>query len=70
MSFIAFRSTNKYFQWTTDHYVIMCKEVLVNEPYKFKLRTPEIGPQWESVVQQLNGIHQGNHQLLTALIAA
>lgn len=56
--FIAFRSTNKYFQWTTDHDVIMCREVLVSEPYKFKLRTPERGQAWESVAQQLNSIHQ------------
>ncbi|XP_068743600.1 uncharacterized protein [Montipora capricornis] len=51
-------STNKYFQWTTDHDVIMCREVLVSEPYKFKLRTPERGQAWESVAQQLNSIHQ------------
>ena len=48
----------KYFQWTTDHDVIMCREVLVSEPYKFKARTPERGQSWESVAQQLNGIHQ------------
>lgn len=53
-----FRSTNKYFQWTTDNDVIMCREVLVSEPYKFKLRTPERGQAWESVAQQLNSIHQ------------
>ena len=58
MVFIAIRSTNKYFQWTTDHDVIMCREVLVSEPYKFKLRTPERGQAWESVAQQLNSIHQ------------
>ena len=36
----------------------MCREVLVSEPYKFKLRTPERGQAWESLAQQLNSIHQ------------
>ena len=48
----------KYFQWTTDRDVIICREVLVSEPYKFKARTSERGQSWESVVQHLNGIHQ------------
>ena len=42
----------------TDHDVIMCREVLVSKPYKFKPRTPERGQSWESVAQQLNSIHQ------------
>ena len=36
----------------------MCREVLVSESYKFKLRTPERGQAWESLAQQLNSIHQ------------
>ncbi|XP_068737656.1 trichohyalin-like [Montipora capricornis] len=58
-------STNKYFQWTTDHDVIMCREVLVSEPYKFKLRAPERGQAWESVAQQLNSIHQPTFRVTT-----
>ena len=58
-SFFVFHfNRGKYFQWTTDHDVIMCREVLVSEPYKFKPRTPERGQSWESVAQQLNSIHQ------------
>ena len=30
----------------------------MSEPYKFKARTPQRGQSWESVAQQLNGIHQ------------
>ena len=30
----------------------------MSEPYKFKPRTPERGQSWESIVQQLNSIHQ------------
>ncbi|KAJ7363111.1 hypothetical protein OS493_011385 [Desmophyllum pertusum] len=54
---------SKYFQWTTDHDVIMCREVLVSEPYKFKQRTPERGKAWESVAQQLNSIHHPNFRV-------
>ena len=58
-SFFVFHfNRGKYFQWTTDHDVMMCREVLVSEPYKFKPRTPERGQSWESVAQQLNSIHQ------------
>jgi len=58
-SFFVFHfNRGKYFQWTTDHDVIMCRKVLVSEPYKFKSRTPERGQSWESVAQQLNSIHQ------------
>ena len=56
-------SKRKYFQWTTDHDVIMCREVLVSEPYKFKQRTPERGKAWESEAQQLNSIHHPNFRV-------
>ena len=58
-SFFVFHfNRGKYFQWTTDHDVIMCREVLVCEPCKCKPRTPERGQSWESEAQQLNSIHQ------------
>ena len=43
----------------------MCREVLVSEPYKFKLRTPERGQAWESLAQQLNSIHQPKFRVTT-----
>ena len=48
----------KFFQWTYDHDVIMCREVLLSEPYKFKLRSPERGQLWDKIAQNLNVIDQ------------
>ena len=68
-SFFVFHfDRGKYFQWTTDHDVIMCREVLVCEPYKFKPRTPERGQSWESVAQQLNSIHQPSFRVIARFV--
>lgn len=49
---------NKYFQWTYDHDVIMCREVLLSAPYNFKLRSIERGQAWDSIAQRNNAIDQ------------
>jgi len=36
----------------------MCREVLVNEPYNFKLKSVERGKAWDDIAQQLNAIDQ------------
>ncbi|XP_068674873.1 uncharacterized protein [Montipora foliosa] len=49
---------NKYFQWSSEHDVIMCREVLVSEPFNFKPRSPERGKVWDAIAQRLNAIDQ------------
>lgn len=41
-----------------DHDVIMCREVLVSEPFNFKPRSPERGKVWEKIAQELNAIEK------------
>ena len=36
----------------------MCREVVVHEPYKFKVRTPERGKCWEEITSILNALDQ------------
>ena len=42
--------------WSSDHDTVMCREVLVVEPYKFKIRRPKRGQAWESLADNLNSI--------------
>ena len=41
-----------------DHDVIMCREVLVSEPFNFKPRSPDRGKVWEKIAQELNAIEK------------
>ena len=59
---------NKYFQWTVDHDVIMCREVLVSEPFNFKLRSPERGKVWEKIAQELNAIEKPKFRVTTRVV--
>lgn len=43
-------------EWTTTHDVLLCREILVVEPYKVKERTPQRGILWETVAEKLNNI--------------
>ena len=59
---------NKYFQWTVDHDVIMCREVLVSEPFNFKPRSPERGKVWEKIAQELNAIEKTKFRVTTRVL--
>ena len=43
-------------EWTEKHDVILCREILVSEPYKFKPRTLEGGKVWDEIAERLNNI--------------
>lgn len=49
---------HRYFQWTDEHDVIMCREVILVEPYQFKIRTPERGNAWDRIANNLNAVKQ------------
>ena len=36
---------------------LLCREILVTEPYKFKAGTQERGQAWDKVARELNVIH-------------
>ena len=40
--------------WSNEHDIVMCREVLIVEPYRFKIRGPERGKAWESLAETLN----------------
>ena len=44
--------------WTEEHNILLCREVLVVEPYKFKLGSLERGHCWDTVAKSLNGLAQ------------
>ena len=52
-------------EWTEKHDVILCQEILVSEPYKYKARILEIGKVWDEIdsttsrIQSLKGIDSG-----------
>ena len=53
-----FSNRIKNFLWTTEHDTIMCREVLVSEPYNFKMRSQERRKVWEGIAKKLNSIEQ------------
>ena len=40
--------------WSTNHDVLLCREILVVEPYRFKAGTRERGQEWDNVASALN----------------
>ena len=40
--------------WTYDHDILLCREILVEEPYKFKTGTRDRGQAWEKIANNLN----------------
>ena len=42
--------------WSSEHDVLLCREILVTEPYKFKVGTRERGQAWDKVARELNTI--------------
>ena len=42
--------------WTTEHDVLLCREILVEEPYKFKHGSRDRGKKWEKIAQNLNAV--------------
>ena len=44
--------------WTLEHDTLVCREILVEEPYKFKVVNQERGHSWDKVAINLNKIGQ------------
>ena len=42
--------------WSTNHDVLLCREILVVEPYRFKAGTRERGQAWDKVASALNSV--------------
>ena len=41
-------------EWKEDHDILLCREILVSQPFKFKERTVERGKIWDEIVNRLN----------------
>ena len=41
--------------WTYNHDILLCREILVEEPYRFKAGTRDKGQAWETIANNLNG---------------
>ena len=46
--------------WSTNHDVLLCREILIAEPYRYKAGTSERSQVWDKVAQALNSI-EGIH---------
>ena len=42
--------------WTTAHDVALCCEILVLEPYRFKIGSRERGQCWDSIAENLSSL--------------
>ena len=42
--------------WTSEHDTLLCKEILVEEPFRFKLGTRESRNCWDEVANNLNKV--------------
>ena len=40
--------------WTNDHDEMLCREILVQEPYNYKPNTPQRGEIWKNIAAELN----------------
>ena len=41
-------------EWKEEHDVLLCREILVSQPFKFKERTVERGKIWDHIANRLN----------------
>lgn len=41
-------------EWKEEHDVLLCREILVSQPFKFKERTVERGKLWDEIANRLN----------------
>ena len=44
------------FKWSKEHDILLAREILVVEPYKFKCRSRESGQAWDLIATYLNAI--------------
>ena len=46
--------------WTKNHDILLCREILVEEPYKFKHGSRERGHCWDTIANNLNSMKEEN----------
>ena len=51
-------------KWTEKHDVVLCREVLVVEPFKFKKGSVEKGKVWTEIAASLNSCRELSLALL------
>ena len=44
--------------WTEEHDILLCREILVEEPYNFKHGSRERGRCWDRIAEALNSVEQ------------
>ena len=45
-------------RWSTEHYTLLCREVLMIKPYQYKPGTKESGGAWSLVSDELNTVQE------------
>ena len=41
-------------EWKEEHDILLCREILVSQPFQFKERTVERGKIWDEIANRLN----------------
>lgn len=45
-------------KWTEQHDVMLCREILLIQPHKYRLKSTERGNAWTSIANDLNAIQE------------
>ena len=45
-------------RWTEEHDIVLCREVLVAQPYQYRPKSAERGSAWTSIANELNAVQE------------
>lgn len=45
-------------RWTEEHDIVLCREVLVAQPYQYRAKSAERGSAWTSIANELNAVQE------------
>ncbi|CAB3991823.1 Hypothetical predicted protein [Paramuricea clavata] len=45
-------------RWTEEHDIVLCREVLVAQPYQYRPQSAERGSAWTSIANELNAVQE------------
>ena len=51
---VLFALFSRNMEWTDAHDILLAREVLVGEPFRFKPRTVERGKVWQEIANRLS----------------
>lgn len=57
------KSERSEMEWKEEHDVLLCREILVSQPFKFKERTVERGKIWDEIANRLNNCQTLNFRV-------